>query len=311
MKKKVVKLTEKDIESLVHKIIKEDDEETYGYKSQDPKQLDLFKSEEGLNTKLDELLKNLKDKFNKHHSSIAFNTTNHIGKEIRSWLKDEIGELDGLRSEIYDQIGRNIRNKDAYEKYQTLFEKMSDELELFFDEAKIKVIEELFKSKDKFFTDKRVDKNQLKLDFPKRDGKETASTPSFSFGGFEDALGGLEDLQSWSEDMLFKMDDLDLADTEEYEELSNLNSSITYVLHDFQSLYNELNDAYDEFDDSEDEEEAEHLDEYIEDLEAQAMGIFRDYDELKQELDDLSKKINTMNQKPSGGGRKRRKRSEN
>lgn len=310
MKKKVVKLTEKDIESLVHKIIKEDDEETYGYKSQDPKQLDLFKSEEGLNTKLDELLKNLKDKFNKHHSSIAWNTTNHIGKEIRLWLKSEIGELDELRGEIYDQIGRNIRNKDAYEKYQTLFEKMSDELELFFDEAKIKVIEELFKSKDKFFTNKREDKDQLKLDFPKR-GKETVTTPTFSFDEFDSTLGNLYDLEDETEDMLFKMDDLDLADTKEYEELSNLKSSIIYDLHDFQSLYDELNDAYDEFDDSEDEEEAEHLDEYIEDLEAQAMGIFSTYEEFGQELDNLLKKINTMNQKPSGGGRKRRKRHEN
>jgi uncharacterized coiled-coil DUF342 family protein len=320
VKKKVVKLTEKDIESLVHKIIKEDDEETYGYKSQDPKQLDLFKSEEGLNTKLDELLKNLKDKFNKHHSAIAWNATNHIGKEIRGWLKDEIGELDGLRSEIYDQIGRNIRNKDAYEKYQSLFENMSDKLELFFDEAKIKVIEELFKSKDKFFTKKREDKGQLKLDFPKRDGKETVSTPTFSFDKFDSTLEDLEDLQREAEDMMYKMGDLELEYTEEYDELDNLESSISYTLDDFQSLYNELNDAYDEFDDSEDEEEAEHLDEYIEDLEAQAMGIFRDYDELKQELDDLSKKINTMNQKPSGGklnsdnfsgGRKRRKRHEN
>ena len=310
MKKKIVKLTEKDIESLVHKIIKEDDNETYGYKSQDPKQLDLFKSKEGLNTKLDELLKNLKDKFNKHHSSIAWNTTNHIGKEIRLWLKDEISELDELRSEMILQSRNNFRNKTEYEKYQNLYDNLNKEIELFFDEAKIKVIEELFKSKDKLFTNKREDKGQLKLDFPKKGGIETVSTPSFSFIEFENTLDALEDLQRSSENMLNKMNGLDLVDTEEYSELDNLESSISYVLQDFQSLYNELNDAYDEFDDSEDEEEAEHLDEYIEDLEAQAMGIFKDYDELEQELDDLSKKINTMNQKPSGG-RQRRKRHEN
>jgi DNA-binding ferritin-like protein len=89
------------------------------------------------------------------------------------------------------------------------------------------------------------------------------------------------------------MEDLELENTEEYDELSNLESSISYILDDFQSLYNELNDAYDDMDDSENEEEDEIISEYIEDLE---------------------------NQKPSGGklnsdnfsgGRKRRKRHEN
>lgn len=279
MKKRIVKLTEKDVESLVRKIIKEDDEKIYGHKSQDPKQLDLFKSEEGLNTKLDGLLKNLKDKFNKHHSSIAWNTTNHIGKEIRLWLKSEIGKLDELRDEIYDQ------------KYQTLFEKMSDELELFFDEAKIKVIEELFKSKDKFFTKKREDKDQLKLDFPKRDGKETVSTPTFSFDEFDIALNDLEELYGKAENMLFKMEDLDLENTERYDELDNLVSSISYTLDDFQSLYNELTESYDDLENAKaegDDEETEYLEGYIEELELKSTDIFRDYNEFKQELDYIS-----------------------
>jgi hypothetical protein len=279
VKKRIVKLTEKDVESLVRKIIKEDDEEIYGHKSQDPKQLDLFKSEEGLNTKLDELLKNLKDKFNKHHSSIAWNTTNHIGKEIRLWLKSEIGKLDELRGEIYDQ------------KYQTLFEKMSDELELFFDEAKIKVIEELFKSKDKFFTKKREDKDQLKLDFPKKDGKETVTTPTFSFDKFDSALSKFEELYGKAENMLFKMEDLDLESTEGYDELSNLVSSISYVLDDFYNLDRELTESYDDLENAKaegDDEETEYLEGYIEELELTSMDIFRDYNEFKQELDYIS-----------------------
>ena len=291
MKKRIVKLTEKDVESLVRKIIKEDDEETYGHKSQDPKQLDLFKSYEGLNTRLGELLKTLKDNFNKHHSAIAWNVTNHIGKEIKNWLKDGIGELDGLRSELHNQMMNNFRNKKDYEKYQNLYDNLNKEIELFFDEAKIKVIEELFKSKDKFFTKKREDKGQLKLDFPKKGGKETVSTPTFSFDEFENTLGALEDLQRDVDDMLNKMHDLDLVDTEEYGELDNLESSISNSLFDFQSIYRELGNAYDDFDDEEDEEEAEYLNEYIENLESESMGIFSEYEELKQELDDLSKKI--------------------
>ena len=279
MKKRIVKLTEKDVESLVRKIIKEDDEEIYGHKSQDPKQLDLFKSEEGLNTKFDELLKNLKDKFNKHHSSIAWNTTNHIGKEIKLWLKSEIDKLHELRGEVYNQ------------KYQTLFEKMSDELELFFDEAKIKVIDELFNSKDKIFKKKREDKDQLKIDFPKKGGKETVSTPTFSFDEFYSALSNFDELYGKAEDMLFKMEDLDLESTEEYDELDNLVSSISYTLDDFQSLYNDLTESYDDLENAKaegDDEETEYLERYIEDLELKSMDIFRDYNEFKQELDYIS-----------------------
>lgn len=279
MKKRVIRLTESDVESLVRKIIKEDDEKIYGHKSQDPKQLDLFKSEEGLNTKFDELLKNLKDKFNKHHSSIAWNTTNHIGKEIRGWLKSEIDKLHELRGEVYNQ------------KYQTLFEKMSDELELFFDEAKIKVIDELFNSKDKIFKKKREDKDQLKIDFPKRGGKETVSTPTFSFDEFYSALSNFDELYGKAEDMLFKMEDLDLESTEEYDELDNLVSSISYTLDDFQSLYNELTESYDDLENAKaegDDEETEYLEGYIEDLELKSMDIFRDYNEFKQELDYIS-----------------------
>ena len=106
---------------------------------------------------------------------------------------------------------------------------MSDELELFFDEAKIKVIDELFNSKDKIFKKKREDKDQLKIDFPKKGGKETVSTPTFSFDEFYSALNNFDELYGKAEDMLFKMEDLDLESTEEYDELDNLVSSISYI----------------------------------------------------------------------------------
>ena len=163
MKKRIVKLTEKDVESLVRKIIKEDDEEIYGHKSQDPNQLDLFKSES-----------------------------------------------------------------------------------------------------------------------------------SFSFDEFDIALSKFEELYGKAENMLFKMEDLDLESTEGYDELSNLVSSISYVLDGFYDLDREFTESYDDLENAKaegDDEETEYLEGYIEELELKSMDIFRDYDEFKQELDDLSKKI--------------------
>jgi len=293
---KKVRLTESDLRRIVKRTLNEDDNETYGHKSQDPKQLDLFKSEEGLSVKIDESLKNLKDKFNKHLTPIVYNTTNHIEKEIRYWLKSEIGELDKLRSEIWDQVSANVRSKGG-EKYKDLFKELSDELELFYNESKIKVIDELFNSKDKIFKKKRGDKDQLKLDFPKKGGKETVSTLSFSFDKFDSTLNDLYGLENEGEDMLYKMEDLDLTETNEYEKLTNLNGNIRYDLQDFQSLYDELSDAYSDFDTAEaegDEEEVEYLEGYIESLEGESMSIFRSYNELKQDLDDLFKKINKI-----------------
>ena len=293
---KKVRLTESDLRRIVKRTLNEDDNETYGHKSQDPKQLDLFKSEEGLNVKIDELLKNLKDKFNKHLTSIAYNSTNHIGKEIRLWLKSEIGELDKLSGEIWDQMSANVRSKGG-EKYKDLFKELEDELELFYDESKIKVIDELFNSKDKIFKKKRGDKDQLKLDFPKKGGKETVSTLAFSFDKFDSTLEDLYGLENEGEDMLYKMEDLDLTETNEYEELTNLNGNIRYDLQDFQSLYDELSDAYSDFDTAEaegDEEEVEYLEGYIESLEGESMSIFRSYNGLKQDLDDLFEKINKI-----------------
>lgn len=161
MKKRIVKLTEKDVESLVRKIIKEDDEEIYGHKSQDPNQLDLFKSE-------------------------AF---------------------------------------------------------------------------------------------------------SFSFDEFDIALSNFGELYGKAENMLFKMEDLDLESTEKYDELSNLVSSISYVLDDFYNIDRELTDAYDDLENAKaegDDEETEYLEGYIEELELKSMDIFRDYNEFKQELDYIS-----------------------
>jgi len=163
VKKRIVKLTEKDVESLVRKIIKEDDEEIYGHKSQDPNQLDLFKSES-----------------------------------------------------------------------------------------------------------------------------------SFSFDEFDIALSNFGELYGKADDMLDKMEDLDLESTERYDELSNLVSSISYVLDDFYYLDRELTDAYDDLENAKaegDDEETEYLEGYIEELELKSMDIFRDYNEFKQELDYISKKI--------------------
>lgn len=294
---KKVRLTERDIESLVRRFIKEDDNETYGHKSQDPKQLNLFKTEEGLKTRFDELLKDIKDKFNKHLTSIAYNTTNHIEKEIRLWLKGEIGELDKLRGEMWDQVVGNIRNKEGHEKYQNLIKELSDELGLFYDESKIKIIDELFNSKDKIFKNKRGDKDQLKLDFPKKDGKETVSSSSFPLDDIDDALGDLHNLEGDVLDMLDKMSDLELEGTKEYEELYDLEPSIASISRDFYSLYDELEDTYNDIDNAEaegDEEEVEYLEGHIESLKRELKGVFSGYEDLKKELDDLLKKINKI-----------------
>jgi len=286
MKKNVIRLTESDIERLVTRIIKED-EETYGYKSSDPKQLDLFKTEEGLNTRLDELLGNLKGEFNKRLSAITWNTTNHIGEEIRSWLKDGIKDLYELKDEIYDQISKTVRNEKEYEKYQTLFENMSDELELFFDEAKIKVIEELFKSKDKFFTNKREDKSQLKLDFPPQTKQNRSNDDIGVYDLVDDVLQELNQLYEYINDIQMN-NKLSVGDEDYLEELSqNLINYDTFLedeLNYFNKLYNELEEA----EDNEDDEEIEYLDQELGELEA---SIRYTVSEAEDEINEIYNKV--------------------
>jgi hypothetical protein len=286
MKKRTIKLKEQDIENLVNKIIKED-EETYGYKSSDPKQLDLFKTEEGLNTRLDELLGNLKGEFNKRLSAITWNTTNRIGEEIRSWLKDGIKDLYELKDEIYDQISKTVRNEKEYEKYQTLFENMSDELELFFDEAKIKVIEELFKSKDKFFTNKREDKSQLKLDFPPQTKQNRSNDDIGVYDLVDDVLQELNQLYEYINDIQMN-NKLSVGDEDYLEELSqNLINYDTFLedeLNYLNKLYNELEEA----EDNEDDEEIEYLDQELGELEA---SIRYTVSEAEDEINEIYNKV--------------------
>ena len=143
----------------------------------------------------------------------------------------------------------------------------------------------------------------------KEGGKETALSSSFSFDDFDNVLNDLDDLQFEVGEMLDNMSDLGLEDTEEYDELNILESDIGYNARNFDYVFRELSDAYDELEVLKfkgDEEEVEYLAEHIEDLEAEAMGIYSVYEEFRDDFDRISK----MDQKPSGG-RKRIKKHEN
>ena len=143
----------------------------------------------------------------------------------------------------------------------------------------------------------------------KEGGKETVLSPSFSFDDFNNVLNDLDDLQFEVGVMLDDMSDLDLEDTEKFDELDSLESDIGYHARNFDSLFRELSDVYDELEELKfkgDEEEVEYLTEHIEDLEAEAMGIYSVYEEFRDDFDRISK----MDQKPSGG-RKRIKKHEN
>jgi hypothetical protein len=110
MKKKIVKLTEQDLENLVRKVIKEEGEE---YRSNDPRQLDLFSGKSNIDSAKIQEFQEIKNAIIDEIESL--NEDNLYQAAFDGGIENELMGFFDVVQELESWINDNDTDEDLYE----------------------------------------------------------------------------------------------------------------------------------------------------------------------------------------------------